>query len=92
MSSATQPCCGAAFPELHQTIEEQIAEGDKVAYRWTACGTHQGELMGMAPTGNWVTFTEISIARLADGKIEEIWENYDALGMQQQLGAIPSSA
>ncbi len=48
--------------------------------------------MSMAPTGNRVTFTGISIARLADGKIEEIWENYDALGMMQQLGAIPSSA
>jgi steroid delta-isomerase-like uncharacterized protein len=82
----------AAFPDLHQTIEEQIAEGDKVAYRWTASGTHQGELMGIAPTGNRVMFTGISIARLADGKIEEIWENYDALGMMQQLGVIPSIA
>ncbi len=82
----------AAFPDLHQTIEEQISEGDKVAYRWTARGTHQGGLMGIAPTGNRVTFTGISIARLVDGKIEEIWENHDALGMMQQLRAIPSSA
>ena len=80
----------AAFPDLHQAIEDQLAEGDKVAYRWTACGTHQGELMGIAPTGNQVTFTGISVARLADGKIEEIWENYDALGMMQQLGVVPS--
>ena len=79
-----------AFPDLHQTIEEQIAEGDKVAYRWTARGTHQGELMGLAPTGNRVLFTGISIARLSEGKIEEIWENYDALGMMQQIGAVPS--
>jgi steroid delta-isomerase-like uncharacterized protein len=79
----------AAFPDLHQTIEEQIAEGDKVAYRWTARGTHLGELMGIAPTGNRVMFTGISIAHLAEGKIEEIWENYDALGMMQQLGVIP---
>jgi predicted ester cyclase len=82
----------AAFPDLHQTIEEQIAEGDKVAYRWTARGTHLGELMGIAPTGNRVMFTGISIAHLAEGKIEEIWENYDALGMMQQLGVIPSLA
>ena len=79
-----------AFPDLHQTIEEQIAEGDKVAYRWTARGTHQSELMGLAPTGNRVLFTGISIARLSEGKIEDIWENYDALGMMQQVGAIPS--
>lgn len=64
-----------AFPDLHQTIEEQIAEGDKVAYRWTARGTHQGEFMGIAPTGNRVEMTGISIARLIDGKLEEIWEN-----------------
>lgn len=80
----------AAFPDLHQTIEDQIAEGDKVAYRWTARGTHQGELMGIAPTGNRVTFTGIAVARLAEGKIEEMWENYDALGMMQQLGVVPS--
>ena len=80
-----------AFPDLHQTIEEQIAEGDKVAYRWTARGTHQGEFMGIAPTGKRVEMTGISIARLIDGKIEEIWENYDALGMMQQLGIVPSS-
>ena len=80
-----------AFPDLHQTIEEQIAEGDKVAYRWTARGTHQGEFMGIAPTGNRVEMTGISIARLIDGKLEEIWENYDALGMMQQLSIVPSS-
>ncbi len=80
----------AAFPDLHQTVEDQIAEGDKVAYRWTARGTHEGELMGIAPTGKRVEFTGIAVARLADGRIEEIWENYDALGMMQQLGVVPS--
>jgi steroid delta-isomerase-like uncharacterized protein len=79
-----------AFPDLQQTIEEQMAEGDKVAYRWTARGTHEGELMGIAPTGKRVEFTGIAVARLANGKIEEIWENYDALGMMQQLGVVPS--
>jgi len=54
--------------------------------------THQGELMGIAPTGNRVTFTGIAIARIEDGKVAEIWENYDALGMMQQLGVIPSPA
>ena len=79
-----------AVPDLTYTIEDQIAEGDKVAYRWTARGTHEGELMGIAPTGNRVTFTGIAVARLAEGKIEEMWENYDALGMMQQLGVVPS--
>jgi steroid delta-isomerase-like uncharacterized protein len=79
-----------AFPDLHLTIEDQIAEGDKVAYRWTARGTHQGELMGIAPTGNRVTVTGIAIARLADGKIEEMWESSDALGLMRQLGVVPS--
>ncbi len=80
----------AAFPDLRYTVEDQIAEGDKVATRYTASGTHRGELMGIAPTGNRVEITGISITRIEDGKIEEIWENYDTLGMMQQLGIIPS--
>jgi steroid delta-isomerase-like uncharacterized protein len=79
-----------AFPDLYYTVKDQIAEGDKVVTRYTAGGTHQGELMGIAPTGNRVTITGISIMRIEDGKIEEIWENYDTLGMMQQLGVIPS--
>jgi steroid delta-isomerase-like uncharacterized protein len=81
----------AAFPDLHQTIEDQVAEGDRVAYRWTARGTHRGELLGAAPTGNRVTFSGITVARLASGRIEEMWESYDALGLLRQLGALPSS-
>jgi steroid delta-isomerase-like uncharacterized protein len=80
----------AAFPDLHYIVEDQIAEGDKVVTRYTASGTHQGELMGIASTGNRVEITGISITRIEDGKIEEIWENYDTLGMMQQLGVIPS--
>ena len=57
--------------------------------RWTGSGTHQGELIGVAPTGNQVTITGISINRISGGKIEESWTNYDALGMMQQIGAIP---
>jgi steroid delta-isomerase-like uncharacterized protein len=78
----------AAFPDLHYTVEDQIAEGDKVVTRYTASGTHQSELMGIAPTGNRVEITGISITRIEDGKIEEIWENYDTLGMMQQLGVV----
>jgi predicted ester cyclase len=58
--------------------------------RWTGSGTHQGELMGVAPTGNQVTITGITINRLFSVKIAESWSNYDALGMLQQIGAAPS--
>jgi steroid delta-isomerase-like uncharacterized protein len=79
----------AAFPDLYYTVEDQIAEGDKVVTRYRAGGTHQGELMGIAPTGKRIEITGISIMRINDGgKIEEMWENSDTLGMMQQLGAI----
>jgi steroid delta-isomerase-like uncharacterized protein len=79
----------SAFPDLHTTFDEAVAEGDKVAYRWTASGTHEGELMGIPPTGNRMTITGTAIARISEGRIEEGWQNFDALGMMQQLGAIP---
>jgi len=78
-----------AFPDLYFTIEEQIAEADKVALRWTATGTHNGEFMGLPPTGNHMTVTGISFARFADGKFAEEWTVYDMLGMMEQLGAAP---
>ena len=79
-----------AFPDVQMSVEDQIAEGDMVATRWIASGTHQGELMGIAPSGNRVTVSGTSIERIVNGKIEETWDNYDALGMMQQIGAIPS--
>ncbi len=78
-----------AFPDLQLTVEDQIAEGDKVATRFTARGTHQGELEGIAPTGNQVEIKGIYISRIAEGKIAEDWTNFDALGLMQQIGAIP---
>jgi predicted ester cyclase len=60
-----------SFPDLHFTVEEMIAEGDKVAYRWTAHGTHQGEYDGIAPTSKIITATGISIIRIDDGKVVE---------------------
>jgi steroid delta-isomerase-like uncharacterized protein len=78
-----------AFPDLHFTIEEQIAEADKLALRWTVTGTHNGEFMGLPPTGNHMTVTGISFARFADGKFAEEWTVYDTLGMMEQLGAAP---
>jgi len=79
-----------AFPDLHFTIEDQIAEEDKTTLRYTARGTHRGDLMGIPPTGKQVTVTGIFITRWANGKAEESWLNFDALGMMQQLGVIPS--
>ncbi len=79
-----------AFPDVQLSVEDQVAEGDKVVTRWIASGTHQGELMGVAPSGNRVTVAGVSVERVVDGKIEESWDIYDALGMMQQIGAIPS--
>jgi steroid delta-isomerase-like uncharacterized protein len=80
----------SAIPDLRITLEEDIAEGDKVVSRWRAQGTHQGELMGIAPTSNQVMITGITIHRIEEGKIAEEWENWDALGLMQQIGAVPS--
>jgi steroid delta-isomerase-like uncharacterized protein len=80
----------SAFPDLHFTIEDQIAEGDKVVTRWTARGTHQGPFMGIPATGKQGTVTGITIDRFANGKIVESWYNFDALGLLQLLGAIPA--
>src|ERR671920_965337 len=80
----------SALPNLSITLEDDIAEGDKVVSRWRAQGTHQGELMGIAATGNEVAITGITIHRIEDGKIVEEWENWDALGLMQHIGAVPS--
>lgn len=79
----------SGFIDLRITEEEFIAEGDKVVGRFVAQGTHQGEFMGVRATGNSVTISGINIMRIADGKIVEHWVNYDALGLMQQIGAIP---
>jgi steroid delta-isomerase-like uncharacterized protein len=79
----------SAFTNAHISVEDQVAEGDKVVTRWRGSGTHQGELMGVAPTGNQVRVTGITINRVSEGKIVESWTNYDALGMMQQIGAVP---
>jgi steroid delta-isomerase-like uncharacterized protein len=79
----------SAAPDLNFTVEDQIAEGEKVVTRYSASGTHQEEFMDAAPTGNQVTTTGIVISRIADGKIVEEWLEWDVLGLMQQLGAIP---
>ncbi len=81
----------SALPDLHVTIEEMLAEGDRVAVRYSIEGTHCGDAMGTAPTGQKVRFGGISIARIAGGKIAEAWNNLDQLGLLRQIGAIPGS-
>jgi predicted ester cyclase len=78
-----------AFPDLHFTVEDLIAEGDKVVARVTMSGTQQGAFMGVPPTGKHVTITGIDINRFVGGKSVEHWVEMDALGMMQQLGVIP---
>ncbi len=79
-----------AFPDFHVTIEDQVADGDRVVTRWTAEGTHLGEFQGISPTGKRGTMTGIDIDRIADGKVVECWTNTDDLGLMQQLGVIPA--
>jgi steroid delta-isomerase-like uncharacterized protein len=79
----------AAFPDLTFTIEHLIAEGDTVAARLTARGTHRGELLGIPATGRAITVAVFELYRLSDGKIAEQWVTMDALGLMQQLGALP---
>lgn len=78
-----------AFPDLTLTVEDQLADGDRVVTRFTARGTNRGPLMGIPPTGRKVTITGISIDRMVDGKSAESWTNYDLLGMMQQMGILP---
>jgi steroid delta-isomerase-like uncharacterized protein len=78
-----------AFPDIHITADDMIAEGDKVVTRWTIAATHKGEVAGYPPTDSSVLFTGILISRIADGKIVEDWENSDVFGLMQQIGAIP---
>ena len=80
----------AAFPDGKQTIEDLVAEGDKVVNRHTFSGTQRGEMMGIPATGKQVAMSSIVVDRLVDGKIVERWVEYDAMGMMQQLGVIPT--
>ena len=82
----------SAFPDAAVKVEDQIAEGDRVVTRYTARGTHQGEFAGMPATGKQVTGTGITIDRIEGGKIVESWNEFNQLGLLQQLGAIPEQA
>ena len=78
----------SAFPDFKATIDDMIAEGDKVVARQTWSGTHKGEFMGVPPTGKKVSFGVIDIVRIAGGKVVEHWGQMDGMGMMKQLGAI----
>jgi len=80
----------SAFPDFKATIDDIVAEGDKVVIRQTWSGTHKGEFMGVPPTGKSVSFGVIDIIRIAGGKFVEHWGQMDMMGMMQQLGAIPT--
>jgi steroid delta-isomerase-like uncharacterized protein len=80
-----------AFPDFRSVIEDQVAEGDKVATRWRASGTHQNEFRGITPTGHRIEVTGIGIFRFSEeGKVAESWDNMDQLGMMRQMGVIPA--
>ena len=85
-------CSPPPFPDWQESIQDVIAEGDRVVLRVTAGGTHEGEFQGIAPTGETVTITGIGIARIEDGRIAESWWEFDAIGLMQQLGAISAPA
>jgi steroid delta-isomerase-like uncharacterized protein len=80
------------FPDWRSDIEQLIAEGDLVVERFTARGTHRGELMGVAPTGRELTLRGINIFRVHDGRIAERWGRLDQLGLLRQLGLAPAAA
>jgi len=76
----------------HWNLHEVLSTGDRAVVRWTGTGVHQGELMGLQPTGKSISVDAITILRIADGKIAENWTVWDTLAMLQQLGAVPAPA
>lgn len=79
----------AAFPDQQTTVDDLIAEGDQVVKRWTFHGTHRGDFQGIPPTGKQVTIQGITIYRIDNARITEMWWGYDSLGVLQQLGVLP---
>lgn len=78
-----------AFPDLKFSLDDEVAEGDKVVHRWSMSGTHKAPLMGIPATGKHASWTGITIVRFENGKIVERWANVDVLAVLQQLGVIP---
>jgi steroid delta-isomerase-like uncharacterized protein len=80
----------SAIPDLRVVVDDMIAEGDKVATRYTLEGTHESELFGVPPTSRQLSIKSITVERVSDGRIRDHWRVTDELGMMQQLGAIPA--
>jgi predicted ester cyclase len=80
---------GEAFTDLRMAEADSLREGEKVAFRWILSGTHEGEFMGVAPTGRRVEAMGMDIVRLADGEIVEHWGEFDAVGLLRQMGIVP---
>lgn len=80
----------AAFPDMQVNLEDVFAEGNKVVTRWSARGTHNGDMMGIPPTGRQISVGGIAIDRFENGQSVEHWEIFDQVGLMQQLGVIPS--
>lgn len=78
-----------AFPDSHVKIEEILAEGERVVYRWTSRSTHKGPFMDLPPTGKEVTISGIQILRFSGDRIVEGYSHWDALGLLRQLGVVP---
>lgn len=78
-----------AFPDLVSTIEDIVVDGDKLAYRWTSTGHHEGTYLGVPPTGKLVTASGITISRIQDGKIAEDWATWNKVSVLHSLGVIP---
>jgi steroid delta-isomerase-like uncharacterized protein len=80
-----------AFPDWRETVDDVIAEGNKVVIRVTGTGTHEGDFQGIPPSHKRVTATGVGIGRIANGRIAESWAEYDALGLLRQVGAVPAA-
>jgi len=81
-----------AFPDSHFTIDDEVQEGDTAVTRWTVTGTHKGDLPTLPASGKTFSVTGITVARLKEGKFVESWNNWDALGLMQQLGSTSAAA
>jgi hypothetical protein len=88
---SSPPSC-ATFPDLRFSVEEQIAEGDRVMTRWRARGSHRRQFCGLPATGKRIAITGITLSRFVAGRVVEEWRNWDTLGLIEQLGIGPGSA
>ena len=81
-----------SFSDIHVTVNDTVAEGDTACIRWTCTAKHTGVALGLSPTGKSVRITGITILRASGGKIDEAWQNWDMLGMMEQVQGVPQKA